>query len=276
MNRLEEIKERISLSTFVFYNYAPIDRTALEQISKAGIHKIELLESPQQFDMSDINSMHHLFDICQSTGISIISYHSQFVNPTGIESETELAKLTDICKRQIDTLQEAGGNFWASHARIADRSVYKLYEELLRFVEGTHMTLGIENFTRSGMWVQDRMDFIHRINHPQLGILLDIGHVRDTDGKNPMTYPCGPEQILHLCGNKLFHVHLHGFKKGVDHFPPLCNGDEIQWNEIFTTLRDTKYQGYFNFEPMGLPKHKDTLSRVSGMPEAIARIFNER
>ena len=271
--RLNEIKERTSMSTYFLYNYAPLDGKALKQISKAGIRKIELLESPQQYDMSDKGSMGYIFDMCRDAGISIIAYHSHFINPTGIESEEALSKLTDVCKRQIETMREAGGNIWASHTRVADRAAYRMYEGLLRFVEGTQVKLAVENFTLSGTGVQDRMSFLHELDHPQLGFILDIGHVRDGAGKNPMTLPGGPAQILQQCKDKLIHLHLHGFKNGVDHHPPLCDGDEIQWEEIFRTLPDIDYQGYFNFEPRGLPEHKDTLPRVSRMPETIANII---
>jgi sugar phosphate isomerase/epimerase len=61
----------------------------------------------------------------------------------------------------------------------------------------------------------------------------------------------GPTAILELCQEKLFHVHLHGFKDGLDHHPPLCPGDEIQWEELIPCLWKIGYQGYLHFEPQG-------------------------
>lgn len=271
---LDEIKQRMSTSTIVFYEYAPLDENALNQITEAGIHKIELLESPQQFNMSDMGSMKYIFDMCRKAGIEITAYHSHFVEPTGIETGEKLEKLIDRCKRQLETLQEAGGDIWASHARSADSSVYKLYEELLKFVEGTNVKLAIENFFQTGTLVQDRLDFLRELDHPQLGLILDIGHVRE-NGINLMTLEGEPTRILHECAKKLVHLHLHGYKDGHDHYAPRCEGDIMRWEEIFTTLKEIDYQGYFNFESKGLPKHKDTLSYVSKMPEYIYRIMGK-
>jgi sugar phosphate isomerase/epimerase len=269
---LDEIKDRMSVSTIVFYNYAPLDLNALNQIAEAGVRKIELLESPEQFNMSDMGSMRYIFDMCKKAGIKITAYHSHFVEPTGIESREKLDKLIDDCKRQLETLQEAGGNIWASHARGIDSSVCRLYEELLRFVEGTNLKLAVENFFKEGTLVQDRLEFLREFDHPQLGLVLDIGHVRE-NGVNLMILEGEPTRILHECAKKLFHLHLHGFKDGHDHYPPRCEGDIIRWEEIFINLKEIGYNGYFNFESKGLPKHKDTLLYVSKMPEYIYEVM---
>ena len=90
-----------------------------------------------------------------------------------------------------------------------------------------------------------------------------------------MTLPGGPSQILQKCAGKLVHIHLHGFKQGMDHYPPLCEGDEIQWKELFNQLWATDYQGYLNFESKGMPMYDDTLSKVSKMPEEIMQMITK-
>jgi len=268
----EDIRERCSISTIVFWGYAPVDEKALGRIAQAGIDRIELLESPEQFDMADRDSMRGFAAMCRRAGVSIAAYHAHKVKPTGMGSG-DLEKLTDACKRQIETLQEAGGDFWASHARMVDDSVFRLHENLIRFVEGTRVRLGIENFIQPGLWVKDRLAFLKKLDHPQLGLLLDIGHVRDESGRNPMTIPGGSADILDLCAGRLVHVHLHGFKDGVDHHPPLCQGDGIQWQELMRGLWKTDYRGYLNFESQGLPHHEGSIGKMGEMPEKIAAML---
>ena len=36
-----------------------------------------------------------------------------------------------------------------------------------------------ENFTDEGLWLEDRMAFLDEIGHPQVGMILDIGHVKE-------------------------------------------------------------------------------------------------
>ena len=78
-----------------------------------------------------------------------------------------------------------------------------------------------------GLWVEDRVAFLDEVGHPQAGMILDIGHVRDRDGTNPMTIPGGPTRIISMCRRHLRHVHLHGFKDGVDHYPAFAEGDTL-------------------------------------------------
>jgi sugar phosphate isomerase/epimerase len=116
------------------------------------------------------------------------------------------------------------------------------------------------------------MAFLDEIDHPQVGMILDIGHVRNPDGANPMALPGGPTRVLELCGRRLCHVHLHGFKDGVDHFPPFVEGDTIQWVELFRMLRAVGYSGYMNFEPSGEPRHLNAIEATALVPERIVEM----
>ena len=116
------------------------------------------------------------------------------------------------------------------------------------------------------------MAFLDKLDHPQVGMLLDIGHVRNSNGENPMTLPGGPTRVLELCRRRLCHVHVHGFKDGSDHYPPLVDGDLIRWVELFRMLRTVEYAGDINFEPSGEPIHSGTLAAVAAAPERIVEM----
>ena len=55
--------------------------------------------------------------------------------------------------------------------------------------------------------------------------------------------------MIDMCKKRLCWVHLHGFRNGEDHYPPLVEGDTIQWVEIFRKLREIGYSRNLNFEP---------------------------
>jgi sugar phosphate isomerase/epimerase len=269
---VDEIKDRQSMSTVVFWKYRPIGERAMEELARHGIKKIELLESPEQFDMTDRRSMQYVGEAFRSHGIQVVAYHAHMTNFSNLETEEKRRGRVDHCRRQIDTMLELGGNVWGSHATDTDGTLFKCYSDLIRHIEGTNVVILIENFKDEGMWVEDRLSFLDKMNHPQVGMILDIGHVRNPDGANPMTLPGGPTRVISVCRRHLRHVHLHGFKDGVDHYPPLADGDTIQWVELFRMLHAIGYDGYINFESKGEPKHLNTIEATALAPERIVAL----
>ena len=266
---VDEIRERLSISTYAFWMYRPIGEGVLQECARLGIKQIELLQSPEQFDMADSTSMRYIGEACRSCGIEIRSYHALKTNFSDIDTEADRIARVDLCRRQIDTMLELGGVLWGSHAGPVDATVFKSHEELARHVEGTPAAIAVENFSSDGVSVEDRVAFLERIDHPQVGLVLDIGHVKNGSGENPMTLPGGPTQVLELCGSRLFHLHLHGFKDGRDHHAPLVEGDTIQWVELFQMLRAIGYSGDINFEPAGPRLNDNPVEAVAAAPEKI-------
>jgi len=271
----EEIRKRLSISTLVFHGYRPLGEGTLEELIRHGIRRIELLESPEQFDMGDARSMKIVGQMFRSCGIEVAAYHAHKTHFSNLDTEEERQERVALCKGQIDTMLDWGGRVWGCHAGLASAAMVKSYEELARHVEGTGAIIAVENFAAEGMGVEERVAFLDAMDHPQVGMILDIGHVRDAEGVNPMTLPGGPTQVLELCGHRLRHLHLHGFKDGRDHFPPLVHGDEIQWVELFRMLRAVDYPGDFNFEPSTELMHPGVLGFTSRAPERIVGMGTE-
>lgn len=267
------IEDRLSISTLVFHGYRPISESSLEELTRHGIGRIELLESPDQYDLTDSRSMGHVGDICSQCGVQVVAYHAYKTTFVGVESEARRVERTDVCRRQIDTMLELGGTLWGSHAGAADDIIEKSYTELARHIEGTDAVITVENFGREGTTVEDRVAFLDRIDHPQVGMILDVGHERTAEGINPITIPGSPTTILETCGHRLKHLHLHGFKEGKDHHPPLVEGDQIQWRELFEMIGRVDYPGLLNFEPRGLlDNHPDTLEYIQRAPQRLAAL----
>jgi sugar phosphate isomerase/epimerase len=262
----EEIRDRLSISTFVFWGHRPVDRGAFEELASHGIERIELLESLEQYDMTDASSMKLMGEACRSAGIQVVAFHCFRTDFNEVEDERARRDRVDRCRRQIDTMLELGGTLWGCHAKEANSIVVKSFEELARHIEGTEAVITVENTTR-GPNVEDRVEFLDAMDHPQVGMILDIGHVRNDDRINPMTLKGGPTQVLETCGHRLRHIHLHGFKDGGDHHPPLVEGDEIQWAELFGMLRQVAYSGAINFEPR---RHEEAIEYTARAPEGIA------
>ena len=267
-----EIRERMSMSTYVFWSYRPIQERTLEEFARHGITRIELLESREQFDMTDLRSMRYIADVCSSCGIQIVAYHAHSTDFKDVDTESRRAAEVDRCRRQIDTMIELGGKVWGSHARLMNGTLRKSYEELARHVEGTDAVITIENFKDEECWVEKRVAFLDEIDHPQVGMILDVGHVRNKSGVNPMTVPGGPTEVIDMCRNRLFWVHLHGFRGGEDHVPPFDEGDVMQWVEIFRMLGNIGYSRNLNFEPRGEPIHFDAIEKTAQAPKRIVAL----
>jgi len=272
---VEELRARLSISTLAFLGFQPVGEGTLAKLADNGIKRIELLETPEQFNMADGASMQHFGRMCSSCGIQVAAYHAFKTDFDHIETEADRVACVDRCKRQIDTLLELGGTVYGNHAKDADAAFRKCYDELARHVEGTDALVVIENFVGEKWYVEDRMTFLDAFDHPQVGFLLDIGHVRDEQGRNPMTIPGGPTRVLEQCGHRLMHVHLHGFVEGADHYPPMCDADEIQWLELFRMLRQVDYPGFMNFEPEAPPRHTTSVEASGRMPERLVALAAE-
>jgi sugar phosphate isomerase/epimerase len=269
---VEELRNRLSISTSVFWQYRPLGEAALEELRDHGIRQIELLESPEQFDMANPRSMRYVAQTCRACGIEVVAYHAQRTDLADLDTEAKRRAEVDRCRRQIDTMLELGGHVWGSHAGAADRTIVQCYKELARHVEGTRAVITVENFAAEGRGIEDRVAFLEEVSHPQVGMILDIGHVRDRAGANPMCVPGGPSRVIGMCGSRIRHLHLHGFKGGVGHFPPLVVGDDIEWVELFRMLWAIGYAGPINFEPCGEPKHANAVQATAAVPERIVQM----
>ena len=72
----DEIRQRLSISTLVFQGYRPFSEQALEQLAENNITRIEIVESPDQYDLGDIRSMRLVDATCRKSGIEVAAYHA--------------------------------------------------------------------------------------------------------------------------------------------------------------------------------------------------------
>ena len=267
----DEIKQRLSISTLVFNGYRPFSEESLGELVRNNITRIELVESPDQYDLSDIRSMRLVDATCRKSGVEVAAYHAYMTVIRDVDSESKRQERVDICRRQIDTLLELGGTFWCCHA-LAEEVATESYQELARHIEGTAAVIAIENFNRAGVQVADRVKYLDELDLPDVGMILDVAHEMKADGTNPMTVAGETGAMINLCGRHLRHIHLQGYKDDTGHHPPLIEGDEIQWREIFATLAAIDYPGEFTFEPRGMLANLETLDYIGRAPERLAAL----
>jgi len=269
-----EIRERLSISTLVLLRYKPLCEQSLTELVENGIGRIELIESLEQYDFSDRDSMRYVGQICSAVGVQIAAYHAHKTNLNHVDTELRRREWVERCKHQIDTLAELGGTVWGCHAGdTQDGVVKKSYEELARHCEGTSVVITVENFSRDGVFVEDRVRFLDELDPPTVGMILDVGHVRDGGHQNPMTRAGGPTEVVGICAHRLKNIHLHGFVD-TDHYPPFYEGDRIQWVELFRMLKSVDYEGLINFEPSTKRARKGVIEVIGAFPERIVEMAN--
>jgi len=264
----EEIRSRLGLSTWVLHGQAPTGREALEQIAGAGIVTLEIIDERDAYREEEPSTMEAIIDACREFELSITSFHSRSINYHELGLDAEI----DRSKRMLDHLLEVGGKVWGTHVRIEHKETRAGYEALARHYEGQDLKLVVEN-SGAKQEIQDCIDWIDEIGHPQIGMILDVGHDRNTAGQNPMCLAGEPTRILRDIGHRLHHIHLHDFVDGKDHYDPFEG--EIQWVETFRGLKEIDYAGAFIFETRPSPTFPDTLRKVGAVPEKIAAMMKD-
>ena len=261
----EQIRSRLGISTWVLHGQIPLGREALRQIAEAGIATLEIIDLRDEFQEEEPSTMKESLDACREFGLSVTSFHSRSINYHELGLEAEI----DRSKRMLDHLLEVGGNVWGTHVRIEHEETRKGYEALARYYEGQDLKLVVENGGKQN--IQACIDWIDDIGHPQIDMILDVGHERNASGQNPMTLPGDPTRILRSIGHRLPHIHLHDFVGGADHYLPFEGG--IQWAETMRGLNEIAYPGAFIFEVRPSPDYADAIRTVGGLPEKLAEML---
>jgi len=270
----EQIRQRLGISLTV-YHFNKLQLLALpgplfnllENIKRAGITYLDIpdlgddkLYPPYRF--SEPASVRRIGSACREVGLSVCSFHSGMNRLDGVRD-------IDTAKREIDLLVELGGRLWLVH--LSTPGGEDLYgaanrrglEQLARHYEGQNVQLTVENLkpTRSGgrHSVDDVLQLVNAIDHPQVGLTIDIGHCIEPytyaafqERLNPMTVAGRPTEIIRRAARRLNHLHLHDqTHNGIteswqDHHAPFTG--RMQWLEIFRVLHEVSYKGLFLFE----------------------------
>lgn len=270
-----EIEARLGVSTVVFRQPPypnPLSAREISTIRETGITRIEItgIRSPQGFDFGSRSQISEIKTACRNEGVSVVSVHGPSLSyDSEDETERQLAVANGVIATKVAEEFEAGVIvFHFGTNKCAERSV----SEVIQQTEGSAVKLAVEN----GKDLKDYMGIVDRIGSDRFGMVVDIGHTRDTEGINPFTKVNAARNTMAQCGNRLIHLHLHDFDK-TDHLAPLDG--KIQWEEIFKAFRDIHYTGLFMFEAAwrGPKRTLDpdyVLGKMAEFPSEFIKIVN--
>lgn len=153
-------------------------------------------------------------------------------------------------ERAIDIAQELGSDavsFWSGDTddscatEIKWRRLATLCRRLCKYAAARQVRLAFE--PEPGMFVDTMRRFsslVRRVNHPQFGLTLDIGHLHCL-GETPIV------PHLRQWRDWLWNVHIEDMRRGVhDHL--MFGEGEIDFTEVLTGLQEIGYSGGVHVE----------------------------
>ena len=170
--------------------------------------------------------------------------------------------------------EEAGASIFVGHFGCTEVSK-KVVTELLDLTADFCVKLTTEN----GQRLDPFMVIVDDLGSDRFGMIVDIGHTRDSDGINPFTKKEKARQTLAPCGDRVFHVHLHetfDLEQKPDHRPPLHEDGTIQWDEVFAALRDIDYKGELLFEDGRGENPEEWVQMTAAFPQAFVQRYRSR
>ena len=200
-------------------------------------------------------------------GIEICSAHAPG-DERDFEAECDAERKAAVQEAIIagEAALELGASILVCHLGTTGDSTKSARELLDRFA-GTDLRIVVENGER----LHEFADFVDRVGSDRFGMVVDIGHTRDADGINPFVKDGAASANILQCSHRLFHLHLHDFKDGRDHYPPL-DGD-IRWREILAALQRIGYTGALMFESSHI--HPHVLHKVASFAEKMMEVLKD-
>ena len=266
-----ELENRIGASSAAFDYSSPLSASDIALFRSTGLTKIEInsLRYPNRFDYRNEQQVSEITMECKNQGVSIVSFHGPDFSYNSTDETIRQASVTEAL-RAAEVAEQMGARIMVCHFG-TDYQSERTVTELLTKLESSNLKLANEN----GLEIQNYIELSDKIDSKQFGIVIDIGHLKDSDGANPFTKAKRAAQPIIKSGSRLIHLHLHDFLDR-DHFAPI--GGFIEWNELLTALRNINYQGLFMFEAM-YPLGKEffdpeiVLNQTAAFPKAFVQKY---
>lgn len=242
----QEIAARLGISMAV-YQKERLGARHIAAIRAAGINRIELIMMPPRFDLQDHAQVTEVLRECRRQKVTVVSVHGnlqrKYNDPDDEKRRAAAAQLLE----EVRFAEEAGAGILVAHFGTNDQS-RKTVTELLGQTKDLRIRLTVENM-RGGL--RPYAAFVDKIGSKRFGMTVDIGHIRDADGVNPLVKRGRASEVFAQGGRRVWHLHLHetfGLKTKPDHRPPMHRDGIIEWGEVFTALKAIDYRGVFLFE----------------------------
>jgi sugar phosphate isomerase/epimerase len=271
---IEEINARLGISSAVFRE--PIGEKHISQIREAGITRIEFSINHKRVDYHNATQVSTLKNACKHHGVRVVSVHGPFDLPYLSEDESDQKHVIEESLCAIRFSAEMGASIYVAHFGYHDHSK-KIVTELLNQTQDLDICMTTENQTRQPLDLY--MKVVDEVASSRFGMIVDIGHTRDSDGINPFVKRDVARKTIADCGDRVFHVHLHetfNLDKQPDHRPPMHKDGIIEWGEVFLGLKDIGYTGELIFEDGRGEDPEDWIRHTADFPKTFMQKYGHR
>ncbi|MEE8428881.1 MAG: TIM barrel protein, partial [Gammaproteobacteria bacterium] len=215
----QEIAARLGISMAV-YQKERLGARHIAAIRAAGINRIELIMMPPRFDLHNRAQVTEVLRECRRQKVTVVSVHGNLQRKyNDPDDENRRAAATHLLE-EIRFAEEAGAGILLAHFGTNDQS-RKTVTELLEKTKDLRIRLTVENMRGS---LRPYAAFVDKIGSKRFGMTVDIGHIRDADGVNPLVKRGRASEVFAQGGRRVWHLHLHetfGLKTKPDHRPPM-------------------------------------------------------
>ena len=174
------------------------------------------------------------------------TYHPTWIedDPTLIQKRIEHTKntirMTKLLGGRTISLQPGGPQGTLSREEALRRYEAGL-RECLPLAQELGVVLAVE--PEPGLVIQyshECMEFLQRINHPNLKMNCDLGHFYCMEED--------PAKVLRACATWIEHIHLEDIKANRVHQHRVPGEGAMDWPEIFAAIHEIKYNGWVTVE----------------------------
>ncbi len=242
----QEIAARLGISMAV-YQKERLGARHIAAIRAAGINRIELIMMPPRFDLHNRAQVSEVLRECRRQKVTVVSVHGNLQRKYNDPDEEKRRAAVAHLLEEVRFAEEAGAGILVAHFGTNEKS-RKTVTELLEETKDLRIRLTVENMRGS---LRPYAAFVDKIGSKRFGMTVDIGHIRDADGVNPLVKRGRASEVFAQGGRRVWHLHLHEtfrLKTKPDHRPPMHRDGIIEWDEVFTALKAIDYRGVFLFE----------------------------
>lgn len=260
-----EIAARLGISMAV-YQKERLGARHIAAIRAAGISRIELVMMPPRFDLHDRAQVSEVLRECRRQKVTVVSVHGNLQRKYNDSDDEKRRVAAAHLLDEIRFAEEAGAGILVAHFGTNDQS-RKTVTELLDQTKDLRIRLTVENMRGS---LKPYAAFVDKIGSDRFGMTVDIGHIRDADGVNPLVKHGRAGEVFAQGGRRVWHLHLHDtfrLKTKPDHRPPMHSEGIIEWGEVFAALKVNKYRGVFLFEDGRGEEPKEWIRLAAAFPK---------
>jgi sugar phosphate isomerase/epimerase len=232
----------------------------ISRISELGFDGVEFECGTARMPAWDIAKAKKLKELCDSKGLIVtdLAPGTQWIQPREGVNQMQLLHMRACIKMANELNVPYVRSFGLGRPLpTTTRSLRAQYaqgvatlKEVVKIAEDYGVTFAIDNAPRHFLTVLDHLSLVKEINSPNLKLFMDIVNAYD-NGEDPIA-------TARACGKYLVHNHIKdkykrsGGRVSPDGsfytMPPVGQGNVVNWEEYFKTLKAIGYEGFISIE----------------------------